>query len=208
MVQTPGESDTKYLKRVIAAAKLCDFDEDKIAESVADVIQRHALNIKVREAGRKILRKGGSLTELIGEIRGYEVDKTNEDIFVKTQPQAAVGCVQTGVSYHQRTDVKSMWPRGESEYIRREDSKPESVPCWRCTGHFHSAANCHVIDKICHNCQKVGHIGRACQEMPAPIPLKRRSSEEGESSTWHKKIAAVPMEEDDVEKNLVSDYST
>lgn len=89
MAQIPDEPDTKYVKRVIAAAKLCDFEGEKLMENVAEVIQLHALNIKVREAGRKILRKGGSLTELIDKVQGYELDKKNEEIFAKTHPPAA-----------------------------------------------------------------------------------------------------------------------
>lgn len=252
MVQTPGEADSKYVKRVIAAAKLCDFDEDKIAESVADVIQWHALNIKVREAGRKILRKGGSLTELVDKIRGYEVAQTNEDIFARTHPQASGANVaavvrgqsgvdyhqrsvmrgQPGVDYHQRSNNQSGSPRGfrgrfngypgrsgnwqgrgssefrrreeSSEFRRREESKPPNLPCTRCTGRFHKPENCHAIDRICHNCKQVGHIARACPEMAVPVSFKRRISEEGESSTKHKKIAAVSKEDDDVENDVVS----
>lgn len=231
MVQAPGESDTKYVKRVIAAAKLCDFDEDRMAENVAEVIQWHALNLKVREAGRKMMRKGGSLADLLNKVREYEVDKTNEEIFAKNHPPAAEATVaaivrgQPGGSY-QRSGNRSGTFRGSrggysgrpvrggrwqghregGGYKRNVDLKPDNPPCWRCTGRYHSEKNCHAIEKICRNCQRVGHLERACQEMPAPITPKRRISDEGECST-RKRVAAVSKEEDIIEKNEVNEFS-
>lgn len=57
--QKAGESDVGYVKRVMTVAKLCEYGKEQVVENVADVLQLHAINIKVREAGRKILRKGG-----------------------------------------------------------------------------------------------------------------------------------------------------
>lgn len=133
MAQIPGEPDTKYVKRVIAAAKLCDFDDDKLMESAAEVIQLHALNIKVREAGRKILRKGGSLSELIDKVHGYELDKKNEEIFAKTHPPAAEAMVaavahgQPGTSY-QRANYHGGSFRG---FRGRTNSNPGRGGNWQ-----------------------------------------------------------------------------
>lgn len=279
MIQGVGESDTKYVKRVIAAGKLCDFDGDKLTESVAEVLQQHALNIKVREAGRKLLRKGGPLTELVDKIRGYELDKTNEEIFAKTHPSATEATVaavthgRAGTSYRQRPNFQGGPSKGlqarhqgysagnhgysgqsgnhgysgqarnhgysgqavnhgysgqagnhgysgqtgnwqnfgsTSGYRRRNDGRPVplSIPCHRCTSRFHVPDNCHAMDKVCRNCNTVGHIERACTEMPVPIAPKRRMSEERESSTKPKKIATVTKEEEEKEEvNAVSDYS-
>ena len=85
LTQGADESDLKYVKRVIASAKLCDFDEEKLTESVTEVLQLHALNSKIREAGRKVMRKGGTLTALVDKIRGYELDKTNEEILLEVK---------------------------------------------------------------------------------------------------------------------------
>lgn len=230
MSQMPDETDTKYVKRVISAAKLCDFDDDKQTESVAEVIQLHALNIKVREAARKLLRKGGSLLELADKVHGYEMDKKNEEIFAKTHPStteavvAAVSHGQPGTSYrrssYQGGSFKGFrgrnngypgragnWQnfRGSSSYHRRNEGTADSnrganVACWRCTSRFHSPENCHAIQKVCRNCHTVGHIERACRTMPAPGVPKRRISDEAESSTKPKKIAIVSKEENESEE--------
>lgn len=235
MVQAPKEGDTKYVKRVIAAAKLCDFDGDKLAECVAEVIQMHVFNIKVREAGRKMLRKGGSLPDLVDKVRGYELDRTNEEIFAKTHPPAeafvaAVAHKPTGSTY-QRSNYRGESSRGlrgrnfgypgrawqdfrsTGGYQRRNDAKADArdIPCWRCTSRFHLPANCHALEKVCRNCDEVGHLERACREMPAPRPapnvLKRRISDEEKSSTISKKIAVVAKEEDEAEDpKPVSDF--
>lgn len=48
-----GESDWIYVKRVIGFAKLCEYKEDQLNETVVDVQQGHATNPRVHEAGRK-----------------------------------------------------------------------------------------------------------------------------------------------------------
>ncbi|XP_055598903.1 uncharacterized protein LOC129748351 [Uranotaenia lowii] len=89
VTQNKDESDLKYVKRVVEAAKVCDFDENRLIESVSDVIQFHATNPKVREVARKILRKGGSHIDLLDKVRSIEVEKMHENIYTKhnQQPQ-------------------------------------------------------------------------------------------------------------------------
>ncbi|XP_055604497.1 uncharacterized protein LOC129752751 [Uranotaenia lowii] len=81
MTQNKDEPDFKYVKRIIEAAKVCDFDENRLVESVTDVIQFHATNAKVREVARKILRKGGSYIDLLDKVRSIEVEKMHESIY-------------------------------------------------------------------------------------------------------------------------------
>ncbi|XP_058820918.1 uncharacterized protein LOC131683118 isoform X2 [Topomyia yanbarensis] len=88
MAQGSGESDLKYVKRIVAAAKLCDYSDEVMVENVSDVIQSHAINPIVREIGRKLMRKGGSLADLLGKIRACEISKLNEDIFAKNHQQS------------------------------------------------------------------------------------------------------------------------
>lgn len=236
MVQVQGEPDSKYVKRIITAAKLCDFDDAKLTERVAEVLQLHALNIKVREAGSKLIRKGGSLTELIDKIRGYELNKANEEIFAKNHPPAAdamVAAVTHGQARpnYQRWNYQGGQPnglrgrniapppraanwqgfRGASSDRHRNVARagPSGILCWRCTSRNHLPTNCHAKEKICRNCQGVGHIERACRKMPTPVAPKRRASEDDDNSPKPKKIALVSKEEDENEDpNTVSDYST
>ncbi|XP_055591492.1 uncharacterized protein LOC129743483 [Uranotaenia lowii] len=85
MPQASGESDFKYMKRVVAVAKLCDYNADQLVETVADVVQAHAVNQKAREAARKVMRKGGSLQDLMNKVRAAEIEKQNEEIFARNQ---------------------------------------------------------------------------------------------------------------------------
>lgn len=96
ITQTNGETDTKFVKRVIDAAKLCSFGEEQMLENVVFVVQSHAVNVKIREASRKVLRKGGSLATLLEKVQACEMEKMNEEIFLKNHKktvQAEVAAV-------------------------------------------------------------------------------------------------------------------
>ncbi|XP_040151887.1 uncharacterized protein LOC120893825 [Anopheles arabiensis] len=127
LTQGADESDLKYVKRVIASAKLCDFDEEKLTESVTEVLQLHALNSKVREAGRKVMRKGGTLTALVDKIRGYELDKTNEEIFKKTHQPEAEAIVAAVTRGRVETDSSARHPSG----LRGKSIEYQGRPNWR-----------------------------------------------------------------------------
>ncbi|XP_058455113.1 uncharacterized protein LOC131432691 isoform X2 [Malaya genurostris] len=219
-VQIDGETDTKYLNRVIATAKLCGYDDDRVVDSVAEVIQTHAVNIKVREAGRKMLRKGGSLADLIVKVRGYDLDKANEEIFAKTHPKVLHSGIATLAYNNSRfrysNSKLSNYSRGEPRYVgnwknfrnqgtvydRAHEKKSENITnqCWRCTSRYHLPSECHAIRKVCRNCQVVGHIERACRKMPLPSLLKRKDSSPDGRETKSKRIAVVEKDEKDLEE--------
>ncbi|XP_055614547.1 uncharacterized protein LOC129760890 [Uranotaenia lowii] len=102
MVQTTGESDLSYVKRVISAAKMCDFDDEQLVENVADVIQCHSMDVKMRDIGRKIFRKGSSLSDLVEKVRSHELDKLNEEVFAKTHSQSTENSV-AAVTFSQQS---------------------------------------------------------------------------------------------------------
>lgn len=112
VTQSGGEPAVKFVKRIIAIAKLCDFSEDQLVENVADVIQIQALDLKVRDIGRKILRKGCSLSDLLEKVRAFEIEKQNEELFARNHPspQASVAAVsyrqQSKPSFQRRPDVQ------------------------------------------------------------------------------------------------------
>ncbi|XP_050095761.1 uncharacterized protein LOC126577811 [Anopheles aquasalis] len=216
LVQVTNEEDSKYVKRVVAAAKLCDYEGDKLLESVAEVIQQHATDSKVRETARKVLRKGGSLTDLVDRIRGHELDKSSEELYAKSHPPAREATV-AAVSYGQqrgnwpqrnsfrggyykpmRSMDRSFDPQGrkrnwQDSYPTGQNTKPEK-PCWRCSSNNHVPSRCFALlqNKVCHNCGVVGHIERACTKFPSPASSKRRSLNDGEDRTV--KVAAVTKE--------------
>lgn len=87
LTQNSAESDTKYVKRVIAAAKLCDFSGEQLCENVVLTLQSHAVNLKIREICRKVLRKGESLAYLLDKVRAIEIEKDNEELYAKNHQQ-------------------------------------------------------------------------------------------------------------------------
>ncbi|XP_055592407.1 uncharacterized protein LOC129744077 [Uranotaenia lowii] len=197
MPQASGESDLKYMKRVVAVAKLCDYNADQLVETVADVVQ------KAREAARKVMRKGGSLQGLMNKVRAAEIEKQNEEIFARNhQPSsmaeiAAVSYSRSSQNFRGRFASahrgRGSYPRGRgfsggigTTFVR--------TACWRCTGHFHRPHECHAIDKECRRCHVMGHIERACGEA---IGSKRRASDDIEpNSAPRSKIAAITVAEE------------
>lgn len=221
MVQNPGEADLRYVKRVTGVAKLCDYKDEHMMETVADVIQAHAVNTRVREAGRKVLRKGGTIAQLLDKVRACEIEKLNEEMFAKNHRQTKTVAEVAAVSYqHQaRGEFRSggfergpqvnrqslsryqsrNWdmPQGRNQargdFTRHGATRMQRQPCWRCTSNYHTPEECHAIGKICRQCQGKGHIERACRLTEPHTSSKRRLPEEGEPSSFSKtrKIAAI-----------------
>lgn len=227
LTQKSGETDVQYVKRVIAVPKLCDFNEENLAEHVADSIQSHALNRKVRETGRKVLRKGGSLVELLERVRALEMEQLNEEIFAKNHrqseklevaavsysgqrsrgPSGGVSNVIKRPSMQQRLPGNWRSERGGG-YTRRgfvRNAMPSRVPCWRCMSKQHPASECYAIDKICRNCNVKGHFERACRQRGSRAtstrPIKRRYSHDAQDSPSSSKKISTVKEEDSTPMN-------
>lgn len=214
LVQESTETDTKYVKRVIAAAKLCDFGEEQLLENVCHIIQSQATNIKIREIGRKVLRKGGTLANLLDKIIVHEVERINEEIYTTNHQQVKRADV-AAVSFKQEKEKvqdkfadgfseavglrsPTTWPsaRGRGGFLRRGTTRNPYYSrnfCWRCTSRYHSADECSVAQKVCRNCNTKGHIERACR---SSIVTKRKSSNLDEATPSKvKKIAAITKNE-------------
>ncbi|XP_058834714.1 uncharacterized protein LOC131691950 [Topomyia yanbarensis] len=182
MTQSPDEPNVKFVKRVAAVAKLCDYSSEQMMETVADVVQSHTLNIKVREAGRKVMRKGGSITELLDKVRSAEIERQSKEIYAKNhqQPAAEIAATSYATShpfhgYGHGSNFQSeggfQRPRGgfqsrtRGAYVNAAgEGYRKRVPCWRCSSNFHRPHNCHAIDKVCRNCEVKGRIARACRK--------------------------------------------
>lgn len=230
LTQKSGESDVKYIKRVITVAKLCDFNEDNLAEQVADSVQSHALNRKVRETARKVLRKRGEIGELLDRVRALEMDRLNEEMFAKNHNQTAqVAAVSASGQRRDQRDNRFGYPKYRQNnqqrmignwrstrgrgYDRRQfvrNAVTQQAACWRCLSKNHEETECWSIDKTCRNCQRKGHLERGCPHMPTPGPIKRRiSTDDNEQASSSKKIAAIKnVEEDPVGGSVSAPNST
>lgn len=236
MAQNKEESDLNYVKRVAAVAKLCDYATDQLMENVAAVVQAQALNIKVREAGRKVMRKGGTLSDFFDKIRGIEIEKLHEENFIRNhreikrdnQEIAAVRYDHPSVpqlrqhpqfvskplrsshtaAYNQFRMTGSYRGRGGAQRGMNRISSSGRKPCWRCTGSFHGPQECHAINKVCRNCQRLGHIERACRQLPQVSTRKRIMFDEKElpSPSKLRKVAMITTDQEvtDEEKDTVS----
>ncbi|XP_062553784.1 uncharacterized protein LOC134219106 [Armigeres subalbatus] len=220
MTQQSDESDLKYVKRVTAVAKLCDYGEDQLMENIADVVQSHALNLKVREAGRKVMRKGGSLTEFLDKIRGHEIEKLNEQTFLKNHQQYRSDDQQIAtVASEQRNPAGKFRPSSSFRFV----SKPQG-PMFnqsRMAGSFRGR-ELHVEDGTEVMVLDENHAGDVPEPIIFPmnvmqstsqklqtIARKRPNQEDAESSTPSKarKIAAICETDQDEtidEKDFVS----
>lgn len=223
LTQGVGETDVKYVKRVINLAKLCDYDESQVLENVADVIQSHALNFSIREIGRKMLRKGGTISGLLEKVQAVEIAKVNEELFAKAHASQVVQVAPVSVPHSTQVSpahTTNRYPEYDHQYqpqkpennqpryndqqfgakrggFRRGSSvQPRQTPCWRCFGRYHGASSCSAIEKVCRACLRKGHLARACNQSKGPI--KRKVPPE-EDSTFAgpapKKIAMISKEE-------------
>ncbi|XP_061519197.1 uncharacterized protein LOC133394092 isoform X2 [Anopheles gambiae] len=219
MNQNDGESDLTYVKKIIDLAKLCNYKENQLIETVVDVIQAHATNPRVRKTGIKVLRKRGSITDLLDKVRECEMEQMNDINFARThqqnsqvQPSALVAAVSNS-SYHNNGPRMGGFHRGNSLYHQKywgmqsgrgtsrltpsrfSSNRPSGgrrEQCGRCTSNYHSSENCHAISKRCRNCHTVGHIERACRQ-GIQDKTKRRAEEEeaGSPAIKTRKIAAI-----------------
>lgn len=227
LTQRADESDTKYVNRIIAAAKLCDFSNEQLCENVAFTIQSHAGNVKIREICRKVLRKGESVVYLLNKVRAVEIERVNEELYTKNHQQvkqiAAIAAnresqqsskpqyrktVNVIPSRQQRTFGNKQNFRRRGRYLQNGFTRTSSINrnrCWRCSSLFHNPENCHCIEKICRNCHQKGHIQRACRAEEA---TKRKYPESNEpTASKIRKIATVSKEEynDDYATEVVSE---
>lgn len=226
LTQHLEEADTTYVKRVITAAKLCDFDEEQLAENVALTIQSHAITSNIRAISRKVLRKGESVAYLLDKVKAVEMEKVNEELYVKNHQNfkqiAAVSFNQNARDSHSHTSRVPFRNQGflrdvsttarhnsRARIVSRNEvtrSSTDRKACWRCTSTFHAAPHCHAIEKICRNCQVKGHIERACRSAKT---TKRNLPEMKEGPDPKvRRIAAVSQQNfdsDDQEMEVVSD---
>lgn len=231
LTQRANETDYKYVKRVVAVAKLCDFDESSLLEHVADAIQGHATNIKVRETARKFLRKGGQLGELLDEVKALEMDQMNEEIYKRNHQQALqqmeVAAVAGGKPRNeyfnnnrlgnQRNDQRfgGNWKadrgRGGKRYVRQDhvkETKSQQAKCWRCLSFKHPADACWAIKQSCYKCNRTGHAARACHQGSSGSMKRHISGEVNEGASTSKRVAIVKHDEDDAVNDGVSSPSS
>ncbi|XP_041786654.1 uncharacterized protein LOC121601912 [Anopheles merus] len=208
--QNKDESDLKYVRRVSTIAKLCGYVHDQLVETVADVLQNHARNRKVREVARKAARKGNSLQELLDRVRTVEIEQQAEENFSKkypTEEASNVLAVSYGVPGSSRGEIRTStfgyrgrgyFPRSRGGYSRMSGPVlSSSKQCWRCTSTGHQPDHCFAIAKFCHLCRAKGHIQRACTS--SRVKRETGRDQDGSPASKIRKIAAVASNDQEEE---------
>lgn len=210
MVQRSDEPNIQFVKRVAAASKLCNYKPEEEFEAISRTVTRGSTDSRVRTLAYRVLTDGGALNELIDLVRIREVELENEDDYRRLHQQrsASVAAVSDRPNhFEQRRQYESFrasGSRGRGFFSRGTARNQRPVQsCWRCLSAYHTPADCFHSDKVCRNCNRRGHIARACSTQVKQEPHKRRwISEEKEPPS---KIAAVQKNEDDSEPEKVTE---
>lgn len=215
VVHRSGDLNVQYVKRVAAAAKLCSYKSDEEFEAISRTVTRGSTDSRVRTLAYRVLIDGGSLNELIDQVRIREVELENENDYRRLHQQQSA--TVAAVSYHPGDHVQRQrgsfdasrgynGGRGRGNFSRgpmRNQRRGRS--CWRCLSMYHAAEDCFHTDKVCRNCNRRGHIARACSIQVKQEPRKRNwTGEEPEPPT---KIAMIQKTEDVEEDSKVNDTS-
>lgn len=214
MAQAPTEQSIQFVRRVGTAAKLCNYTDEEEMEAVVRVITKGALDARVRVLAHRNWVRQGSMKDLIDLVRDRELEKANEEEFQRSHSQQECKTIaafsqqprQTQNNY--RSNFSENWRFGlrgrHGSYRGRGRGLPNrgfqhnrvhgsGNNCWRCGSIYHHPNQCPVIQKVCRNCGKVGHIARVCSEavgQAGPSGSRKRRNELREEAV-NSKIAAI-----------------
>lgn len=208
MMQQTSETNIQFVRRVATSAKLCGYEkEDDEMEAMARTLIKNSTDQRVRILAHRNWIKQGSLSDLIGDVRDYETERTNEQEFQRIrQPQgsASIAAISNMEGRGQlfRNNTGRFNNRGRG-YFSRGPSFRREMPrkaCWRCASIYHVPAQCPNIEKVCHTCNRRGHLARCCLEQnQLDKSTKRLAGPDDEAPP--RKIAAIKNEE---EKNEIA----
>jgi hypothetical protein len=134
----------KYVVELRRLAEYCEFGT--LNESLRD---QFVVGLKDEHTQKKLLAVA-DLTFVKAIEIAVAVETANKnatELRGKSNPESSVHKVQR---HHRPTSsVKT--------------GKQKIFVCYRCNGMNHRPDNCKFIDVICHNCNKRGHIRKACK---------------------------------------------
>lgn len=85
MLQKKDESSVQFVRRVGAATKLCGYQDNEEMESVMRTITKGALDSRVRKLAHRNWVRQGSLKDLMDAVQDSEIERLNEEEFMRTQ---------------------------------------------------------------------------------------------------------------------------
>lgn len=212
MVQQPGESNISFVRRVAAAAKLCDYKNEEEMEAVVRTIVKGTFDSRVRVLAHRNWVNQGDMNSLIALVRDREMEIFNEEEYQKLnrQSNATIATVSqpstsrrvfrgsSGTRYRGIQRGRGAFQRG-----RAHSQGPLRKACWRCASIYHEPSRCPNLDKVCHNCKRRGHLARSCTSLPQlGVGQKRPHNESGEGEPMQK-IAAITQNGEEKEAEVM-----
>nr|XP_029718180.1 uncharacterized protein LOC115260959 [Aedes albopictus] len=219
MTQRKDESSVQFVRRVGAATKLCGYLESEEMESVMRTITKGALDSRVRKLAHRNWVRQGSIKDLVDAVQDSEIEKLNEEEFMKTQQRnsasssgaaviAAVERYSHVPSFRQggfngdrpgwnqagkRVAYRGRRGGNTRTFSGRIPAAVQTRQCWRCSSVYHSASECPVVNKVCHKCQTKGHIARMCTSESGFRGIKRRLQSEQVQNSLSKESRRISM---------------
>ncbi|XP_058828627.1 uncharacterized protein LOC131688427 [Topomyia yanbarensis] len=207
-IQLKGESSVSYVRRVANAAKLCDYGKEEEMEATVRTIVKGTSDSRVRVLAQRNWVNQGDMNSLIAMVRDREMEIFNEDEYQKLNRQSTA--TVAALSQDQRVQIRRGsgtrfrgTQRGRGPFQRglsRSQGSSQSA-CWRCASIYHGPANCPNLDKVCHNCNRRGHLARTCSALSRQGIAQKRShgSDDEEPKP---KLAAITQNGDDIDEKV------
>ncbi|XP_062542320.1 uncharacterized protein LOC134210289 [Armigeres subalbatus] len=211
-IQLQGESSISFVRRVAAAARLCDYRNEEEMEAIVRTIVKGTSDSRVRVLAQRNWVNQGDMNSLITMVRDREMEIFNEEEYQKLNRQsiAAVTAAPQGTTqrFQLRRGTGSRYQgyhRGKGSSYHRYQALRASSPrnaCWRCASMYHGPADCPNLDKVCHNCNRRGHLARACSAQSRQGSGQKRIHDGTEEEEPRAKIAAITQNGKDNEEKV------
>ncbi|XP_062539258.1 uncharacterized protein LOC134207566 [Armigeres subalbatus] len=161
MSQQPNESDLAFIRRIMLAARQCEYPEEKQFEEVLSAVAEQARHKEIRVAALKMMSRKASFPELIDKVREIETIRLNEEYVTKKQattetPMALVNAMRATAGPSHYVSSHTIPAYGRTPYQRanirggrgqrparggmawRGSNSQVSERCTRCNSIYHA----------------------------------------------------------------------
>ncbi|XP_065196547.1 uncharacterized protein K02A2.6-like [Sycon ciliatum] len=169
-VHLPGESVEEFVRKLHAAAKFCDFGDQK-DNRIRDRLVAHILDRQVAKELQLIEPAKLTLTDAV--LRARQAEKISGDVAAQAaRPQVNAasrfgGKQQDARSRRQRSGVPSK-PAPTPSTQRKSGTAASTCPwCGHAGSHKSNRSACPAFGRKCNSCGKQGHFAAVCLSTPA-----------------------------------------
>uniref|UniRef100_A0A1X7SVD4 CCHC-type domain-containing protein n=1 Tax=Amphimedon queenslandica TaxID=400682 RepID=A0A1X7SVD4_AMPQE len=138
------ETIADYVAELRKLATRCNFKKDTLDETLRD---RFVCGLRQEFIRSRLLTK-------------------KDDLSFSRAVELATGLEGAKKHAHMMEGDLARTKKEQQDGINRTvDKRPPMKPCYRC-GNAHSPSTCRFSTAKCHNCGKLGHIGKVCRSKP------------------------------------------